>query len=172
MAVPLLVLAGLSIVGGVLNLPFSGWQRLEHWLEPVFGDRLRDVDATTGTKALLLLSAVVAGLIGIALAAAAWLRARVDTARLEPAVLRRGWGVDDAFAALIDGPGRLAAAWATYVVDLKVVDGAVNGLAAVVRAGGARLRRVQTGFVRNYALGVALGTVLLLAFMVSRAGVS
>ena len=41
MLVPLVVLAGLAVVGGVLNLPFAAWHVLEHWLEPVLRARIR-----------------------------------------------------------------------------------------------------------------------------------
>ena len=52
--------------------------------------------------------------------------------------------------------------------DARIVDGAVNGVGNLVRAGGLRLRRIQTGFVRNYALGVAAGAVAIFAFMLFR----
>ena len=60
--------------------------------------------------------------------------------------------------------------WTAYSVDKTVVDGAYNGVATLIRRGGGQLRRLQTGYVRNYALGVAAGTVLLLAYVVVRAG--
>jgi hypothetical protein len=46
----------------------------------------------------------------------------------------------------------------------------VNGVARLVRDTAARLRRVQTGLVRNYALGVVIGAVALLVFLAVRAG--
>ncbi len=42
-----------------------------------------------------------------------------------------------------------------------VIDGAVNGIGALVQVAGATLRRTQTGYVRNYALGIAVGAVIL-----------
>ena len=42
-------------------------------------------------------------------------------------------------------------------------------MATLVRDGGERLRKVQTGYVRNYALGMAAGAVVLFAFVVIRA---
>jgi len=91
---------------------------------------------------------------------------------MEPLVLRRAWYVDAAYAAAIDGPGRLLSTWSAYVIDLKVVDGAVNGVGTLVRATGDRLRRVQTGYVRNYALGVVIGAVLVLGWVVTRVQLS
>ena len=72
----------------------------------------------------------------------------------------------DAVRVLVDeGPGRvheLIALGAMF--DRVVIDGAVNGVANLVRSSGAVLRRVQTGFVRSYAVGVALGAFLLMGY--------
>jgi NADH-quinone oxidoreductase subunit L len=67
----------------------------------------------------------------------------------------------------VGGPGRKsfeAIAW----FDAHVVDGAVNGVAAVVRGLGGRLRSVQSGFVRAYALGVTIGVVVVLGYFLTR----
>ena len=56
-------------------------------------------------------------------------------------------------------------------VDRKGIDGAVSGLAAGIGGGSGRLRRVQTGFVRSYALSIFGGaTLVLVALIVTRAG--
>ena len=55
--------------------------------------------------------------------------------------------------------------------DTRVIDGAVNGVATVVRGSSMGLRRLQSGYLRNYALGVAIGAVLLLAWFLTRAGI-
>jgi len=49
-------------------------------------------------------------------------------------------------------------------IDLGVIDGAVNGVARLVRWCSARLRQVQTGYVRNYALSVLLGVVVIVVY--------
>jgi len=171
MALPLVALAGLSAVGGALNLPIDkSTEFLTKWLEPVFGSSLHEVTASTGTKWVLFVVTLVLVLIGIGLARAVYLAHRVPEESVEPVVLRRAWGFDGFVSALVEGPGRLFAAWSAYVFDLKVIDGAVNGVADLVRDGGTRLRRIQTGFVRNYALGVAAGAVALFAFVLIRTG--
>ncbi len=61
--------------------------------------------------------------------------------------------------------------WAAILsqpVDMGVVDGAVNGIAEMISGTSEGLRKVQTGYVRNYALAVALGVVLILIFLVVR----
>ena len=54
------------------------------------------------------------------------------------------------------------------MVDARIIDGAVNGAAALVKVTGSGVRRLQTGYVRNYALGIALGLAAIIVFMVSR----
>jgi NADH-quinone oxidoreductase subunit L len=53
-------------------------------------------------------------------------------------------------------------------VDLGVIDGIANGLAKAVQGSAAGLRLLQTGFVRNYALSVFLGVVVILGYLVFR----
>ena len=60
-------------------------------------------------------------------------------------------------------------AMACWAFDRHVVDGAVNGVATVVGKSSGRLRRVQTGFVANYALAIALGAVLIVGvYLIAR----
>jgi NADH-quinone oxidoreductase subunit L len=172
MTLPLVTLAGLSVVGGLLNLPWRSVETLRKWLEPVFGSRLHALDVPAGTLWALAIGTAVLCVAGIGIAGAVYLRHRIPEDRVEPVVLRRAWYVDRAYAALIDGPGRLLSTWSAYVFDLKVVDGAVNGVGSLVRGAGDRLRRVQTGYVRNYALGVVVGAVLVLGWIVTRVQLS
>ncbi len=53
-------------------------------------------------------------------------------------------------------------------VEQGVVDGAVNGIARLIGGSSRELRKVQTGYVRNYALAVALGVVILLLYIAIR----
>jgi NADH-quinone oxidoreductase subunit L len=172
MALPLLVLGGLSVVGGVLNLPFKSTEVLGHWLDPVFGTRLHELASGTATKSVLLVITTLLALTGVAIAYAIFLQHRVREEAVEPVVLRRGWYVDELYSAVIETPGRLLFAWSAFVLDRKVVDGIVNGVGTLVRSTGDRLRKIQTGYVRNYALGIAVGAILVAAFMLSRVGIS
>jgi NADH-quinone oxidoreductase subunit L len=51
--------------------------------------------------------------------------------------------------------------------DNRGIDGAVNGLAAGIGGGSGRLRRVQTGFVRSYALSMFGGALLVVAALLA-----
>jgi NADH-quinone oxidoreductase subunit L len=165
MAIPLIVLAALAAIGGLLNLPFGGYV-LEHFLEPVFGEHVHHLSLSSGTKLVLALIATAAALAGIATAFLTYMQKRLPT--VEPAVLQHAWYVDDAYDKAIAQPGRAAAAFGADVIDAKVIDGAVNGVGVIVRVGGSGLRRIQTGFVRNYALAISVGAVGVLAYMLAR----
>jgi NADH-quinone oxidoreductase subunit L len=166
MTLPLIALAGLAIVGGGLNLPFThDLKFLEKWLEPVLEGNERVVSVASGTKVGLAAIAVVVGLVGIAVAFAIYLQKRLQP--IEPEILAEGWRYDSSITAFVGGPGRAAFEGAA-TFDKKVIDGAVNGVASLVQAGGRGLRRTQTGYVRTYALGVAAGVVCLLAYFLTR----
>ena len=109
--------------------------------------------------------AVLAGLAGIALAYRVYYQHKREP--IEPEILADGWRFDSSIAALAGGPGRDAFE-ATASFDRTVIDGAVNGIATLVRGSGTGLRKVQNGFVRSYALAVAVGVVAMLAYFLSR----
>jgi NADH-quinone oxidoreductase subunit L len=176
MLIPLVVLAGLSIVGGIIQLPSFGfiptsWQhRLEHWLEPVveFGEAHITETSAYDNKELLALLAIACALVGIAAAIAIY--AKKAAKPFEPRILADGWRYDSTITAFMGGPGRKAfeaVAW----FDAKIIDGAVNGVAATVSKGASVGRRVQTGNVRNYAGILGVGVVLLLLWFVIGRGV-
>ena len=50
--------------------------------------------------------------------------------------------------------------------DVRVIDGVVNGTGAVTQAAGDRIRHVQTGRVQNYALGIAIGLVVIVGLFI------
>ena len=168
MTFPLVVLAGLAIVGGLVNLSLtSNTQILEHWLEPVIEGNERVLDVATGGKVALAIIATLASLAGIALGVLVYLQKRIKP--VEPEILAEAWRYDSTIAAFVGGPGEQAfEAVATF--DRTVIDGAVNGVGGAVRGGGKGLRVIQSGFVRSYALGVAVGAVALLAYFLTRSG--
>ena len=172
MTAPMVVLAVLAAFGGLLNLPFDKAKFLEHWLEkPVFEETLHHVAKSTESARLGLAGlAVTAGLVGIGLAYAIFIRSR-RLAAFEPALLKRGsGGFDDLYSFLVERPGRALFSLTANVFDVRVVDGMVNGIGSLIRAGGSQLRKIQTGYVRNYALGVTFGAAVLLGYAMLRMG--
>ena len=168
MLLPLVVLAGLSVVGGAMQLPFTkDLHFLEKWLEPVveFGEADIHHSWAYENKYILLGIAIVVAVAGILLSAAVYAKKKITA--VEPALLADGWKYDKAITSFMGGPGRRAfdgVAWA----DRTIVDGAVNGVGRLVQGAGGFLRKGQTGAVRNYAAAVGLGVVALLVWFFLR----
>jgi NADH-quinone oxidoreductase subunit L len=168
MVTPLVVLAGLSIVGGAMQLPFSkSTHFLEHWLEPVVHHSEVSISGTWAysNKWLLLVVAIVIAVSGVVAAVAVYAKGKFKI--IEPKILADAWRYDSAVSAIVGGPGR-AAFGGVAAFDAKVVDGAVNGIGSEVRAASGLLRKVQSGLVRSYAFVIGLGAVVLLAWFLLR----
>ncbi len=183
MTLPLVVLAAGAVVAGVMNLPFSkDLHFLGHWLEPSLYHNEAHLTSGAAAKWALAIVAVIGGAVGIAAAVRVYLRGfaaagrsrsrdsgAVDWARrIELPLFARGWFIDESITKFMGGPGRKSFD-ALVAFDTTVVDGTVNGIGRWVRHGGNLLRRVQSGFVRFYALMVAIGAVALLAWFLTRA---
>jgi NADH-quinone oxidoreductase subunit L len=149
MAVPLVVLALLSAVGGFINVP--------RWLEPMFPAK-----GEAGNEWLMWVSAA-AGVIGIAIAYVCY-------------VARPG--LADAFTESLSGLARLfdriynafivvplvniSRVFLWHGVDAGLIDGIVNGFGTRSRGVGRILRLLQSGNIRTYAAWVVFGSVLVL----------
>jgi NADH-quinone oxidoreductase subunit L len=168
MVAPLVVLAGLSIVGGAIQLPFSkSTHFLEHWLEPVVHHSEVSISGTWAysNKWLLLAVAILIAVSGVVAAIAVYAKGKFKI--IEPKILADAWRYDSAVSAIVGGPGR-AAFGGVAAFDAKVVDGAVNGIGSEVRSASGLLRKVQSGLVRSYAFVIGLGAVVLLAWFLLR----
>ena len=107
MGLPLVVLAVLSVLGGLIQLPFSAaTKRLEGWLEPtLFGNEVH-LSVGTGTLWVLAAVAVAGGAVGILVAVAAYLQRRVDHRAFEQPILAAAWRFDRLVSNFMGGPGR------------------------------------------------------------------
>ncbi len=178
---PLILLAIPSIFLGIaLGLPL-GDSTIHHWLEPVFHEGIEilalphEPYALFGIDGGLILASVAVAAVGVALA---WRYFGVDIGPLRlpgrPESVReiaakvpflyRGslnkWWFDDLNHVLfIVIGGRIADA--LFWFDRNVVDGTVNGIGRVTIGAGRELRQVQTGRVQNYALGIAVGLIVM-----------
>ena len=168
MLTPLVVLAGLSVVGGAMQLPFSkNTHWLEDWLEPIVHHSEANIKETWAynNKWLLLAFAIVIALTGIAVSVAVYAKGKFKV--IEPAILADAWRYDSSISAFVGGPGR-AAFDGVAAFDATVVDGAVNGVGTEVRAASGILRRLQSGLVRSYAAIIGIGAVAMLAWFLLR----
>ena len=158
MTVPLVLLAVASATGGLIN-----WQGqdgfLHHWLAGSV--QIYRGDQPFIEHGAAAIAVVAAGVIGIALAAFLYHRRWSEPA---PTTGLSGWAqrafaVDTFYEWSVMRPGRFLAS-AFEVFDRRVVDGAVNGVARSTSGLAGMTRRLQTGFVRSYALAVLAGAVL------------
>ncbi len=170
MSMPLIVLAVLATLGGLLNLPFgSHLTFLETWLAPVVGaSLLHNTDSTLQLWLFGIADAVFA-IGGAAMALALW-RKFVNRPALEPRFLSMAWFLDASIDRLIARPSSALALFGATVVDRQIIDGAVNGIAGLFKVGASKLRRVQTGYVRSYALVIVVGLVIMVAYFMIRSG--
>jgi len=184
MRIPLYVLAALSVVGGVLGIPYAllpigtNPNLLETWLEPVFSTasgllgRVPQAVVHWEEYALMLVATAVS-VLAIALAWRWFAQEgmageRRFTERLG-ALHRLLWHkyyVDEATEKLIVEPTvQTSERFLWRLLDVRLIDGAVNGVAAGVRWVAERLRRMQTGIAQTYALTMLVGIVLLLSWL-------
>ncbi len=158
MTIPLVVLAALSVLGGFLLL--NGW--IVHWLEPVTGPE-PEVDLPFAPIVLtLIVVATVA--VGVGTAVALVQRRPVpDTAPADvPFVVtaaRNDLFGDAINEGLVVQPGRRLVS-GLFTFDRSGADGTFMGGGAAVKAIGGQLRKVQTGYVRSYALSVLVGVLI------------
>ncbi len=169
MTVPLLALAGLSAVGGLINTPWR--PALEHFLEPSF----ELVDQThlpeAGVQVALAAVSIAAGVIGLLVA---YRRYVSRATQLEEGgrwdTLLAGYHVDDLYGRTIVAPGKAAADVMAFTADAKLVDGAVNGMGGLVNWAGRILSKLQTGMVRSYGLGILGGVVGVVVWLLVAGG--
>ena len=172
MTVPLVALAGLTVVGGLVNTPLR--TTLEHFLDPVF-EGLSVQHPLEGWPMFIVLAAVavLAGFAGIAAAYLAYNRPEELWVGFEAGfqpiwgIWEEAYGVDDIYGSALVAPGKKLAEVAAFSVDTGLIDGAVNGVGRMFRDLGARARLAQTGQVRSYAAFLLAGTIAVVIWLVA-----
>jgi NADH-quinone oxidoreductase subunit L len=161
MTVPMIILGILSLVAGALLSINSAFV---DWLTPVVGFAEPDLPVSSTVIGLTTLVLVIVS------AVFGWFQyARRDVPVVAPehvtpfTVAARNELYGNTFnEAVFMRPGQYLTRSLVWF-DNRVVDGAVNGSAAVVGGSSGRLRRWQTGYVRSYALSIVVGTALVVA---------
>ena len=173
MAVALVVLAVGSVVAGYANLPpvLGGGAWFTRFLEPSFAPQHAGEAAEHGLELTLMLVSSLVALAGIGIAAYYFLKNRAASDRVASQfggvqrVLLNKYYVDEIYDAVIVQPIRIVSESALWkVVDVRVIDGAVNGAAQTVGGMAELMRRLQSGSVRTYAASLFLGVVLILGY--------
>jgi NADH-quinone oxidoreductase subunit L len=159
MTIPLIVLAVGSVAfGGLMATPILDW------LEPVFHFDAEAPESWAITGATMAITLAGAGL------AVALFRRGTATEELPVGTLvraaRRNLYADTFNEAVFEMPGKYLTRFLVFA-DNRGVDGLVNGLAAAVGGTSGRLRRLQTGFVRSYAMSILGGALLIMVAMLA-----
>jgi NADH-quinone oxidoreductase subunit L len=174
MTMPLWILAVLAAGAGVWGVPFHEGTLIGHFLAPVLERAGEAAAPHHGPAWGLMATSVLAALAGLAVAWHLYGRGRMDPARIGVPqsalhrLLLHKYYVDELYDRLFVRPTVRLAHWCAEAFDLDVVDGAVNGVGALVARSAAGLRRIQTGFVVNYALTMLIGVVALVGLFVVR----
>jgi NADH-quinone oxidoreductase subunit L len=163
MTIPLLVLALLSVATGYLGIP--------DFLQPVFEREGAGSPHGGSGATVIMVLATVMGLLGIAAAYFAYVVdpsmpdrwARRWRAAYELSLNK--WYVDEAYDRTIVRPTMSASMELWKRMDVATIDGIVNGVGRAIAWAGWLLRLVQSGQTQHYALGMALGAVVILTLL-------
>ncbi|GHO44390.1 NADH-quinone oxidoreductase subunit L [Ktedonospora formicarum] len=170
---PLTILAVLSVIGGVLGsfslIGLPNWSPLSNFLEPVF----QGVTIPELTLNLEWVSAglsIVAALLGFFVARARYFKQfeYKESRNLLYQLLFHKYYVDEALTWIIvkpiQGIGRLGSRF----LDGSLLGGINAGITGLVRGTSGSVRRLQTGYMRNYALAILLGVLLIVLYYAVR----
>jgi NADH-quinone oxidoreductase subunit L len=169
--IPLVILALLSIIGGFVEVPrtMGNFSLFSDFMQPVFNEPARGA-ASEGSEAAAQMIASAVSLAGIVIAYLFFLRKPQLSDKLARsaagASLRRfwfsGWGFDRLYDALLVRPYL----WAARVNKNDIIDSGYTGIAAVNRTAHFVISLTQTGNIRWYAAGLAIGAVAFLGVIV------
>ena len=168
MTVPLVVLAVLSVTAGWAGLPVSGMNGIEAILGPVLTPGGHSETASGLLLPLMLVSIVVA--------LAGWITARyfyltrpempIRLAERASALYRLSlnkWYMDELYDRLVVRPTNRVADRLWRILDVRAIDGAVNGVGWTALAWARTMRLIQSGQLQHYAMVMAVGTFVILA---------
>jgi NADH-quinone oxidoreductase subunit L len=173
MLVPLMILAVLSMVGGLVGIG----NRFEHFLGPVFGSGAfaegAGEAASRGTELLLMGISVAVAFLGLIFAYVLYVSKPYLPEKIADALnsfyttVLNKYYVDELYAKLFVKPlvdGSTTILW--QGVDRKVIDDTVNNAADGARHVSDEVRHMQSGNVRSYAGWIAAGSALVIAYMI------
>jgi NADH-quinone oxidoreductase subunit L len=172
MTVPLIILAVLSVIGGFIGLPhIIGTNLIGHFLEPVFENSnkfLVEHHIGISTEIFLIALSVLVAVISIYLSIKIYsreYRASKFAASTFYRIVQNKYYVDEFYNAVIVVPIRKISDVFYVFMDLKLIDGAVNGTAKFFTGLSGDWRKLQTGVIQDYAIFSIAGIILILAYI-------
>ena len=171
MTVPMIILAILATFGGWIGMPLHLlWgDAIGHYLAPALAANpfLHGGGHHTGEVLVLMAVATGVGLFGIFWAWLLYVKrpATLDavygvTKPIYPILWNKYW-LDEIYDGLIVAPYKRTSRFLWAAIDVVIVDGIVNGVATTITLLSGIIRRMQTGNVQHYALGLLFGAAFL-----------
>ena len=173
MTVPLIVLAMLSIVGGVINIPeaLGGGHWLANFLSPIFAysnARVAPIHLDHNTEYMLMAASAV-GAIGMAIFAYNKYAKRDELISDERTssiynLSHNRLYIDELYAMIITKPLYTFSKFLHRVIDNAMIDGVIKGISSGVVASGRGIRQLQSGYVGFYIFMMVLGVIAMLLY--------
>ncbi|WP_118193755.1 NADH-quinone oxidoreductase subunit L [Albibacterium indicum] len=175
MRIPLIILAVLSIVGGLINIPaaLGGGASLASFLEPIFVDSALIIEPFTlahRTEYILMGASGIAAIVMAFLAYNRYIKNQAlpkSDSELRGLLERLSYNkfyVDEIYNGLIVGPLNKLSIFFYKIIDKAGIDGFVNGVGRGVAESGKGVRLLQSGNVGFYIFLMVLGVVALLLY--------
>ncbi|MDY6855134.1 MAG: NADH-quinone oxidoreductase subunit L [Thermodesulfobacteriota bacterium] len=190
---PLIVLAVLSTIGGLVGIPIiKGWNVFHDFLAPVTGghavesakitltnlayasgSHVSEAEAghhSIGLEVLMMMVSLAIAGIGIALAYYMYIKNPSAPKKLTQRfallyqLIFNRYFVDEIYDFLFVNPIKRGSTLLWQIFDAKFIDGIVNGVGHIVKWSSIGLRRIQTGYVQNYALSILIGVGAIIVY--------
>ena len=181
MTVPLMILAFLSLVGGLVGIPIlHGWHVFGDFVAPVFapakaileGGKHHAAHHELAAELILMGVSLAIAIVGLLYARFMYITDPDAADRmierfpgLHRLVYNKYW-IDELYDVLFVNSIVNFSRFLWRAFDDSVIDGIVNGVGSVVRGWGSALRWLQTGLVKDYALSILIGVLVLIGYFV------
>jgi NADH-quinone oxidoreductase subunit L len=174
MTIPLIILAILSIIGGIIGLPHvMGFNVLEYWLEPVFANSNLLIETLHGNTDHS--SAIEWFLIGVSVAVASLVvyiafKKFTKQDKFLPVkgfgkVLENKYYLDEIYEKSIVEPiQKISDRILWNIFDIKIIDGLINGISSYVTKLSSDWKRLQSGIIQDYATITIAGILFIIIF--------
>jgi len=171
MTMPLVILALLSIVGGWIGIPAvfaENAHRLSNFLSPVYATThvQNEMHVSHTTELALMGSVVLLILISIFSAKQFFAKADITEERSSAfgKLLENKWYIDELYDFIIVQPINQISSFFARIIDIKIIDGMVNGVGKLIHFSARQIRLIQSGQVGSYVLIMVVSIILFFIF--------
>lgn len=176
MTIPLIILAVLSVIGGFVGLPhYTGAGNfLKSWLQPVFAQATKTLESyrpvhehAVSVELMLVAVSVVVAISGIVIAYRRFAAVKtIEAPTRVSKILEDKLYVDEFYEATVVKPiFKTSDSFLWKIFDVKIIDGAVNGIARYISNLSFDWRRIQSGIIQDYTTISVAGVILILLYL-------